>query len=54
MIVKTPEIKSEVYPSWEKLVEENPHLKNSPEIVKKNYEESIKELFDAIIFLSTF
>ncbi|NLP30524.1 MAG: hypothetical protein GX363_05255 [Clostridiales bacterium] len=54
MIIKTPEIKSEIYPTWEKVVDENPHLKNSPEIVKKNYEDSVEELFAAIIFLSTF
>ncbi len=54
MIIKTPEIKSEIYPTWEKVVDENPHLKNSPEIVKKNYEESVDELFDAIMLLSAF
>ena len=54
MIIKTPQIKSSVYPSWDKVIEENPNLKNSPEIVKKNYEDSVEELFAAIIFLSTF
>lgn len=54
MIIKTPEIESELYPTWRKVVADNPHLENSPAIVKKNYEESVEELFATIIFLSSF
>jgi hypothetical protein len=54
MIVKTPEIESELYPTWEKLVKENPDLKNSPDIVKENYEASVEEMFAALMVLAAF
>ena len=54
MIIKTPEVQSAIFPTWEKQVEENPSLKNSPEVVKNYFEQSADELFAALIFLSTF
>ncbi len=54
MIIKTPPIESELFPTWEKHIEENPGLKNSPAVVKENFEQSIDELYATIIFLSSF
>ena len=54
MTTKLPLIDWELFPSWEKQIQENPELKNSLEMVWKNYEKSLGDLYTGIIFLPSF
>lgn len=54
MIINLPPLESELFPSWEKHVEEHPELKNSREIVRKNYEKTLDDFYTGIIFLASF
>ncbi|MEL7655993.1 MAG: hypothetical protein AAGU75_08805 [Bacillota bacterium] len=54
MIVKLPALESELFDTWEKHIEANPELKNSPVEAKEAFEQSTDDFFSMIMLISTF
>lgn len=53
MIIKLPPLESELFDTWEKHVEANPELKNSPIEAKEEFERSVDEYYAMIMLIST-
>ena len=54
MIIKLPPIESELFDTWEKHIELNPELKNSPIEAKEIFEQSVDSFYSMIMLIATF
>ncbi len=54
MLIKLPPLESELFDTWEKHIEANPELKNSPAEAKEAFEQSVENFFSMIMLISTF
>lgn len=54
MVIKLPPLESEVFDTWEKHVEANPELKNSPPEAKEAFEKSVDDFFSMVMLIAAF
>ena len=54
MIIKLPALESDLFDTWEKHIEANPELANSPVEAKEAFEQSTDDFYSMIMLISTF